>query len=89
VGEAWLSHPFVLTRLVAAGAYAGSPLGLEVLPRLLRALDEPNAYLRIGFLQNVEKILGRPLSDAEFAITGHDSVRQKQAQRLIERFIRD
>ena len=46
-----------------------------------RAIDEPNAYFRIGRLQNVEKILGRRLSDAELSITG----RQKQVQALIER----
>ncbi len=88
MGEAWLTHPFAHARLVAAGAFANSPLGKETLPLLLHYLEEPNAYLRFGFLQNVEKILGRKLTDEEYTVTGPRTVRKKQVQKLIERFAR-
>jgi hypothetical protein len=89
MGEAWLTHPFLLSRLVAANAYASSPLGKETLPLFLQYLAEPNAYLRFGYFQAVEKILGRRLVDEEYSVTGSRKVRQKQIQKLIERFTRN
>jgi hypothetical protein len=83
-GEAWLNHPFYAARVVAAGAYARSPLGEEVLPRLLRRLEDPNAYMRLRFLQSVESILGRTLGEAEYSLTGPPDLRKEQVQHLLE-----
>ena len=88
MGEAWLTHPFSLAGLVAAGAYTRSPLGGKILPLLLVFLNEPNAYNRLGFLQSVEKILGRKLSEQEFSLTGLPETRKKQVQDLLKRYAR-
>ena len=86
VGEAWLTHPFPLIQSVAADAYTRSPLGKKALPQLLASLNEPNAYIRLRFLQSVEKILGRRLGDQEYALTGSSKQREKQIQRLLKQY---
>ena len=86
VGEAWLTHPFPLIQSVAADAYTHSPLGKKALPQLLASLNEPNAYIRLRFLQSVEKILGRRLGDQEYALTGSSKQREKQIQRLLKQY---
>ncbi len=69
---------------VAAGAYARSPLGAEVLPQLFERLEEPNAYMRLRYLLSVESILGRSLSEAEYSLIGPPEVRAKQVKQLLE-----
>ena len=70
--------------MVAAGAYARSPLGEEILPQLFERLEEPNAYLRLRYLLSVESILGRSLSEAEYSLIGPPEVRARQVKRLLE-----
>jgi hypothetical protein len=81
-GPVWLQYPFAMTRTVAAGAYARSPLGRTALPALTRHLEEPNAYVRLRFLLAVERILGRRLSDEEYTLMGGDERRQTQLRLL-------
>jgi len=83
-GESWLDHPNGMMRVVVEGAYARSNLGKSMLPRLLKSLDDPNAYLRIRSLQTVERVLGRKLSEEEYSLTGPPKKRREQVQRLIE-----
>jgi hypothetical protein len=86
VGEAWLTHPVPLVRLVAAGAYARSKWGAEKLPQLIASLNETNAYNRFGFLQNIEKILGHRISENEYNITGQPQLRAQQVQGLLAKY---
>lgn len=84
-GEAWLAQPFGTLQVVAGAAYARSSSAKKALPKLLRALDEPNAYLRTRALQNVELALGARLDEREFNLTGPPEVRREQIERLILR----
>jgi hypothetical protein len=83
-GEAWLAQPIGMQRVVAGAAYARSAGGKKALPALLRSLDEPNAYLRTRFLQNVERALGRKLSEKEYSLAGSPDERRQQVQRLLK-----
>ncbi|MFT5370294.1 MAG: hypothetical protein ACI8V2_005276 [Candidatus Latescibacterota bacterium] len=85
-GEAWLTHPVPLVRLVAADSYAHSKWGTEKLPDLIASLNETNAYNRYGFLQNIEKILGHKLSEEEYTITGTPQLRAKQVKGLLTKY---
>jgi hypothetical protein len=78
VGPAWLQHPSSMVRTVAAGAYSRSALGIEMLPKLARHLEEPNAYVRMRFLLAVEAILGQELTHEQYSLTG--SPRQRHTQ---------
>ncbi|HLY10539.1 MAG TPA: ammonia-forming cytochrome c nitrite reductase subunit c552 [Planctomycetota bacterium] len=84
-GEAWLDQPMGMLRVVAASAYARSRLAPQVLPRLLSTLEEPNAYLRMRFLQIVEQAMGRKVEEREFALTGSPDQRRRQLQALLKR----
>ena len=85
-GEAWLDHPSLLVRTVAAGAYARSPLGKSALPALITHLHEPNAYARMRFLMSVEKITERKISNEDYALTGSPAMRQQQIQQLLGQY---
>ena len=81
-GEALLDHPFQAARLVAASAYARSPIGKTVLPQLIGFLNEPNAYARMRYLMSTEKVLGKKLSDDEYSLMGSPELRKRQIQNL-------
>jgi hypothetical protein len=85
-GQAWLDQPTGMLRVVAGAAFARSPLGKQALPRLLKSLDEPNAYLRMRTLQNVEQVLGRKLDEKEYTLTGPPAERRQQVQRLLKQY---
>ncbi len=85
-GEAWLQHPFSMVRTVAAGAYARSALGPAVLPQLMEHLNEDNAYVRLRFLQSVERLLERELTPDEFDVMGAAAKREKQVDRLLKKW---
>ena len=55
-GDAWLSHPDNMVKVVAGSAYARSPKGKVLLPRIIKLLDEPNAYTRTRMLQIAEML---------------------------------
>jgi hypothetical protein len=81
-GEVWLEQPSGNLKVVAAAAYARSPLAKQALPRLVGALDDPNAYVRVRMLQIVEAVLGRKLEEKEFSLTGPPGTRREQAEAL-------
>jgi hypothetical protein len=81
-GEAWLEQPSGNLKVVAAAAYARSPLAKQALPRLVGALNDPNAYVRVRMLQIVEAVLGRKLEEKEFSLTGPPGTRRDQAEAL-------
>lgn len=66
MGEVWLAGDQPTWRLVAAGAYARSPLGPAALPALAAGLADPVAYRRMWMLFAVEDTLGRRLDPAEY-----------------------
>lgn len=66
VGEVWLTHVEPALRLIAAAAYARSPLGASMMPELLRGLSDPLAHVRSWTLLAIEELLHRRITDAEF-----------------------
>mgnify|MGYP001555564734 CR=1 FL=1 len=74
----WLSSEQRIERLTAAGALGISPLGPRYLPTLLSMLNDPVAYDRLRYLWAIEEILGRPLSEAEYSLTGTPEWRRNQ-----------
>ena len=85
-GDAWLSHSVSLVKLVTASAYANSKWGKDKLPHLITSLNDPNAYNRYSYFQNIEKILGQKISNDEYTITGPPQLRAKQVQNLITKY---
>lgn len=65
-GELWLGSSRPAYRLIAAHAYARSPLGRAALPELARGLTDPLAYVRTWTQFAVEDILGRRLRAEEY-----------------------
>jgi hypothetical protein len=63
VGETWLASKEPAVRLIAAAAYARSPLGRGMLPELITMLDDPLAYVRVWAQFAIEDILGRKLTE--------------------------
>ena len=82
VGRAWLKHRVPIVRLVAAHAYARSPLGKSALPELLKTLNDSRAVNRMFGLFAVERVLGRRLSNEEYAPLASPDVRLKQVNAL-------
>jgi hypothetical protein len=58
VGEQWLASPQPALRLVAAAAYARSPLGRYVVEQLRRGLEDPLPHVRAWTAFALEDILG-------------------------------
>lgn len=83
-GEAWLAQPSGMLRVVAGSAIARSPQSRGALPRLVELLDEPNAYLRMRLLENVEQALGRRLEENEYSLTGPPERRREQLAALLK-----
>jgi hypothetical protein len=82
VGRAWLKHRVPIVRLVAAHAYARSPLGKSALPDLLETLNDSRAVNRMFGLFAVERVLGRRLNNDEYAPLASPDVRLKQVNAL-------
>jgi len=61
-GERWLVSERPAIRLLAAHAYARSPLGPRMLPALERGLADPLAYVRAWTKFAVEDVLRHPLA---------------------------
>ncbi len=83
-GSAWLEHPFSMARTVVSGAYARSSFGMAALPKLLPHLNENNAYVRLRFLQDIERIIGRALTRDEYDVMAAPDQRKKQVERLLQ-----
>jgi len=82
VGDVWLASKQPAIRLVAAAAYAGSPLGHAALPALLRLLDDPLPYVRAWGLFAVEDLLARKLSEVEYDPRVPGELRRTQLAKL-------
>ena len=63
VGETWLASREPAVRLIAAAAYARSPLRKSALPELLGLLDDPLAYVRVWAVFALEDALGRRVTE--------------------------
>ncbi|MDB4957469.1 MAG: hypothetical protein JWO36_5038 [Myxococcales bacterium] len=82
VGEVWLASPTPAIRLIAAHAYARSPLGKSALPELVRGLADPIAYVRTWTQFAVEDALGRRLSIGEYDARASSDIRAKALARI-------
>ncbi len=78
----WLASEERIVRLTAAGSMGIRAEGHKFLPTLLAMLNDPVAYDRQRYLWAVEEVLGRPLSEAEFSLTGTPQWRRNQVLRL-------
>jgi len=78
VGETWLVSTAPAIRLLAAAAYARSPLGKAALPELIALLDDPLAYVRVWAVFAIEDVLGRSLSLTEYDPRAPHTQRQRQ-----------
>ncbi|HUJ59718.1 MAG TPA: hypothetical protein VLX92_14535, partial [Kofleriaceae bacterium] len=87
-GEAWLASREPGLRVLAAAAYARSPLGRAALPELVRGLDDPLAYVRAWTAFAVEDVLGRRLGLAEYDPRAPAALRARQLAALRARVIR-
>ena len=82
VGEVWLTSAQPAFRLLAAHAYARSPLGKSMLPRLYGGLADPLAYMRVWTQFAVEDVLGRALSLTEYDARAEPRIRARQIAAL-------
>jgi hypothetical protein len=82
VGESWLSHPTPAVRLVAAAAWARSPLGRTALPSLFDLLVDDYPHVRMFALFAIETIVGRRLTETEYTPTASHDERQAQVDAL-------
>jgi predicted CXXCH cytochrome family protein len=84
VGQAWLHHQQPVGRLIASDAFARSTQELHEAPELLDLLNDPNAVNRMFGLFAIEQILGRRLTDEEYAPLAPHAKRNKQVETLRE-----
>jgi hypothetical protein len=82
VGDVWLASPQPGLRLVAATAYARSPLGRFAFKDLLRGLDDDLPYVRAWTQIAVEDVLGRRLAPAEYDPRAPRPARRARIERL-------
>jgi hypothetical protein len=82
VGEVWLASAQPAFRLLAAHAYARSPLGKGQLPRLYLGLADPLAYMRVWTQFAVEDLLGRTLTLSEYDARAEPRIRTRQIAAL-------
>lgn len=82
VGETWLASAEPAVRLVAAAAYARSPLGKAMLDELRGLLDDPLAYVRAWAVFALEDALGRQITPAEYDPRAPPADRRRQAAAL-------
>ncbi|MBL0216164.1 MAG: hypothetical protein IPQ07_20055 [Myxococcales bacterium] len=78
VGEVWLENKEPAYRLLAAAAYARSPLARFALPALTKALADPLPHLRVWTMFAIEDVIGRKLTLAEFDPRASAVVRARQ-----------
>lgn len=85
VGDLWLTSTEPAYRIMAAAAYARSPLGAFAVPALLRGLADPLAHVRTWTLLALEELLHRRITDAEYDPRGRPADRERQLKQLAER----
>ena len=86
VGEAWLSHEIPTVRLVAADAISRSPEGEAAIVELLGMLNDDYAVNRMFGLFAVERVVGRQLTEEEYAPLESPTRRRAQVEALRKRF---
>ena len=82
VGEVWLENPQPALRLLAAAAYARSPLARFSLPALVKRLADPLPHMRVWTLFAIEDVLGHKLTAAEYDPRAPADVRARQISAL-------
>jgi hypothetical protein len=87
-GETYLASKEPAVRLVAAAAFARSPLGKAMLPELLGLLDDRLAYVRVWAVFALEDVLGRSLPITEYDPRAPPEQRRSQLAALRSRGLR-
>ncbi len=82
LGEVWLASPEPALRIVAADAYARSPLGRFAEHDLLARLDDPLPHVRVFVQFAVEALRGRRLTATEYDSRAPPSRRKTMVARL-------
>nr|MBA3455994.1 hypothetical protein [Deltaproteobacteria bacterium] len=82
VGEVWLTSAEPALRLIAAAAYARSPLGKLMVDEITRGLSDPLAHVRSWTLLALEELLHRRITVVEFDPRGSPEQRARQIVRL-------
>jgi predicted CXXCH cytochrome family protein len=82
LGETWLASAQPALRLIAAHAYARSPLGKAALPQLVAGLGDSLAYMRVWTLFAVEDVLGRTIPITDFDPRADAATRAHQLRAL-------
>ncbi len=85
VGDVWLTSGEPAFRIMAAAAYARSPLGSFAVLELVRGLGDPLAHVRTWTLLALEELLHRRITDAEYDPRAPSADRARQVQQLTER----
>jgi hypothetical protein len=88
VGKAWLAHRQAVVRLIASDAYARMSPSVAKAPELLEMLNEPYAVNRMFGLFAVERILGRELSEEEYAPLASQAERRRMVEALRDQWTR-
>jgi hypothetical protein len=89
VGDAWLNHSQPVVRLIASDAFSRSSRKLSEMPELFQTLKDAHAVNRMFGLFAVERVLGRELSENEYAPLAAKHERDKMVDLLLERFAKE
>ncbi|MGE3545704.1 MAG: ammonia-forming cytochrome c nitrite reductase subunit c552, partial [Kofleriaceae bacterium] len=82
IGERWLASEHPALRMLAAAAYARSPLGRAMVPRLTQQLLDPQPHVRAWAMFALEDVLGRRIDHAELDPRGARDQRARQLSRF-------
>lgn len=82
LGERWLASQSAAVRLVAAHAYARSPLAPFAAQGIARGLADPRAYVRMWSRFALEDALGRPIPLSEYDPRAPAELRARQLATL-------
>ncbi len=85
-GEYWLKHENNHLRLVATQSYERSPLGKEMLPEIIRAMNDSEPLNRVFHGTTVQRLRGlQPHDPWEVDITAPPEERLRQIEALIRK----
>ena len=83
MGEVWLDDDDAAVRLIAGQSYARTTAGMQKLPELLQALNDPEPINRVFALKAVERVSGRKLDARRYQLTAPPAERARQIEDLL------
>ncbi|MGE0550783.1 MAG: hypothetical protein AB7O24_26665 [Kofleriaceae bacterium] len=82
MGDLWLASRQPALRMLGAAAYARSPLGRTMLPRIAQQLTDPQPHVRAWAMFALEDVLGRRIDHAELDPRAPSEHRARQLARF-------